>query len=72
MILLRRLARLRAVIAVTIPLFAGLIGCDSHVQEKIALKQLAQNCLVNSDCSTPLVCAFEACHVECQSSRDCE
>jgi hypothetical protein len=46
-------------------------ACDSNVDEKIALAKLAQNCLVNSDCSSPLVCAFEACHAECESSRDC-
>jgi hypothetical protein len=72
MSLLRRLARLRVALAVTFPLFAGQIGCESNVREKIALAKLAQNCLVNSDCSTPLVCAFEACHAECESSRDCD
>lgn len=69
--LLRRFARLRLFIAITFPLLAGLVGCESSVNEKIALARLAQNCLVNSDCSTPLVCAFEACHAECESSRDC-
>lgn len=69
--LLRSFARLRVVIALTVPLLAALAGCESNVQEKIALARLAQNCLVNSDCSTPLVCAFEACHAECVSSRDC-
>lgn len=53
-------------------LLAALAGCDSNVEEKIALAKLAQTCLVNSDCSAPLVCAFEACHTECESSRDCE
>ena len=72
MTLLRRLARLRAVIAAIVPLLAGPVGCDSNVQEKLALSHLAQDCLVNSDCSSPLVCAFEACHAECQSSRDCD
>jgi len=50
----------------------GLPGCESNVKEKIALAQLAQNCLVNSDCNAPLVCAFESCHAECESSRDCD
>jgi hypothetical protein len=52
-------------------LLAVLFGCDSNVDEQIALAKLAQSCLVNSDCSAPLVCAFEACHAECESSRDC-
>jgi hypothetical protein len=70
--LFRRFAPLRIAIALTLPLCAALSGCESNVQEKIALAKLAQNCLVNSDCSTPLVCAFEACHAECESSRDCD
>lgn len=53
-------------------LAAVLPSCDSNVDEKIALAQLAQTCLVNSDCNAPLVCAFEACHTECESSRDCD
>lgn len=64
-------ARYGAALAICLP-WLGLIGCESNVKEKIALAQLAQNCLVNSDCSAPLVCAFEACHEECVSSRDCE
>src|SRR5262249_11200858 len=27
---------------------------------------------INSDCSSPLVCAFRRCHVACSSARDCE
>ena len=51
---------------------ASQVGCDSNVDEKIAVARLAESCLVNSDCSAPLVCAFEACHAECETSRDCE
>ncbi|MDF3068967.1 MAG: uncharacterized protein K0R38_4568 [Polyangiaceae bacterium] len=58
-------------LATAAPLLAAL-ACDSSVDEKIALAKLAQSCLVNSDCSSPLVCAFEACHAECESSRDCD
>lgn len=32
---------------------------------------LAEGCLINSDCTTPLVCAFRRCHNECKDSRDC-
>jgi hypothetical protein len=28
--------------------------------------------LVNSDCASPLVCAFQRCHVECVTTRDCD
>jgi hypothetical protein len=46
-------------------------GCSSHVDEQLKLAELAQDCLINSDCAEPYVCAFEACHVECEGSRDC-
>jgi formylglycine-generating enzyme required for sulfatase activity len=33
--------------------------------------RLADGCAINSDCSSPLVCAFKSCHNACASSRDC-
>jgi hypothetical protein len=36
-----------------------------------ALKALAAGCVVNTDCDTPLVCAFQKCHNACSDSRDC-
>jgi len=47
-------------------------GCDSNVEQQLKLAELSQDCLVNSDCSEPLVCAFKACHVQCTASRDCD
>ncbi|MDP1921378.1 MAG: hypothetical protein Q8L14_34375 [Myxococcales bacterium] len=32
---------------------------------------LAEGCLLNSDCESPLVCAFRRCHSACETSRDC-
>jgi len=32
---------------------------------------IASNCSINSDCDSPLVCAFGRCHSECAESRDC-
>ena len=32
---------------------------------------LAQACSINSDCDSPLICAFERCHNACTQSRDC-
>ncbi len=64
--------RIVAALMLGCPLLLNLAACDSSVEQKIALARLAQTCLVNSDCTTPLVCAFEACHAECESSRDCE
>ena len=33
--------------------------------------QLSQGCNINSDCQSPLVCAFRRCHSQCEDSRDC-
>lgn len=33
---------------------------------------IAEGCAIDSECSSPLVCAFRACHVQCETSRDCE
>jgi hypothetical protein len=32
---------------------------------------LAGSCSINSDCDSPLVCAFGRCHAACATSRDC-
>jgi hypothetical protein len=32
---------------------------------------LANSCSINSDCDSPLVCAFGRCHDACTSTRDC-
>jgi hypothetical protein len=42
-------------------------ACSSDKQ----LAGLAAGCSINSDCASPLVCAFRRCHVACTSSRDC-
>lgn len=46
-------------------------GSDS-TEEKIALAKLTEGCLINTDCTDPLVCAFRSCHVQCETSRDCD
>ena len=33
---------------------------------------LAEGCILNTDCESPLVCAFRKCHLACTSSRDCK
>ncbi|MBL8940308.1 MAG: putative metal-binding motif-containing protein [Archangium sp.] len=33
--------------------------------------KLAEGCLLNSDCETPLVCVFRRCHQPCSDRRDC-
>lgn len=47
-------------------------ACDSSEAEALRRAKLAEGCLVNSDCSSPLVCAFQRCHTECVDERDCE
>jgi hypothetical protein len=32
---------------------------------------LAQGCSINSDCNSPLICAFSRCHEACAQDRDC-
>ncbi len=32
---------------------------------------IAEGCNINSDCNTPLVCAFQRCHNQCSATRDC-
>lgn len=53
-------------LALTLP------GCDSSADQKVALAKLASKCRINSDCGSPLVCVFERCHEECETSRDCD
>jgi hypothetical protein len=46
----------------------ALLGIACSSDEKA---DLAQGCLINTDCNTPLVCAFRRCHNACESTRDC-
>lgn len=55
-------------LAVLLPLV--LLACPG-TQEKIATAKLADGCFINSDCVSPLVCAFKRCHNACDSDRDC-
>jgi hypothetical protein len=52
-------------------LFALAQGCRSDPDPLERLFDASEGCLVNSDCAEPLVCAFQRCHVECITSRDC-
>jgi hypothetical protein len=57
------------------PLLAALViasfaSCDGSSSTKTT-GMLAAGCTLNSDCDSPLVCAFQRCHNECTSSRDC-
>lgn len=39
--------------------------------DETPLRQLKETCSLSSDCNAPLICAFQKCHVECKSSKDC-
>src|SRR5258708_11428227 len=47
-------------------LAAGMSSCSSN-----SGAGLDQTCSINSDCNSPLVCAFGRCHAQCAKSLDC-
>ena len=49
-------------------LFGERVRCDPT---PFAPEGDLRGCTLNSECNTPLVCAFERCHSECYTSRDC-
>jgi hypothetical protein len=51
----------------------GGVGCGDEDEGATAAARarLAEGCAINSDCTAPLVCAFERCHTQCKSTRDC-
>src|SRR6185436_17824084 len=46
------------------------VSCGSS-DEPGGAGTLAEGCLINTDCTNPLVCAFRRCHTECKDTRDC-
>ncbi len=44
------------------------VGCGS---DDPVTKAVGEGCLVASDCTSPLVCAFRRCHAQCLVDRDC-
>jgi hypothetical protein len=54
-----------ALIAVLVVIAFGACSSDD------ALAQLAEGCVINTDCNSPLVCAFRRCHNACVTTRDC-
>ena len=48
------------------------VSCGSDTaDDRAKLAKLAEGCLIDSDCASPLVCAFKSCHTRCNDSRDC-
>ena len=46
------------------------ISCSST--DELAKAQLTAGCLIDSDCTSPFVCAFKTCHQPCNTSADCK
>ena len=40
-------------------------------EEPLEVAALGEGCLINTDCESPLVCAFRRCHTGCEETRDC-
>lgn len=51
--------------------FGGGCSADDAPAGPGAGHALAEGCLINSDCASPLVCAFRRCHTQCKVARDC-
>ena len=58
---------LRGWIALTLSILVG-AACSSDEPAS----PLEGGCLINTDCNSPLVCAFRRCHVACTTARDCD
>lgn len=48
------------------------LGCTSSPESARRDADAGADCFVNSDCGELLVCAFQRCHVECITTRDCD
>lgn len=59
-----------------IVLFGSLVAVTAEVgcspDPTAALAALGAGCIINSDCEGELVCVFRRCHVECETSADCD
>lgn len=62
----------RALRSIWLALLLPFAGCSEDDPATARVAQLSHGCLVNSDCAAPLVCAFQRCHVECVTTRDCD
>ncbi len=60
----------RAGVASVVATWIFAVACSS-TDEAAAKAALSDGCLVNTDCNSPLVCAFRRCHNACVDDRDC-
>lgn len=62
--------RARGAVLSALLLIASAAACGDEPAAALRAA-IAEGCSLNSDCTSPLVCAFQTCHVECKSTRDC-
>lgn len=46
-------------------------ACSNSNDEKQRAAKLSAKCFLDSECQEPLICAFQRCHEQCTTSRDC-
>jgi len=63
----KRTAFIASVVAAALP--CAFVACED--EEPVEVASLGEGCLINTDCETPLVCAFRRCHNACSENRDC-
>src|SRR4051812_13257414 len=62
-------ARARAPFVALVLAVLALVTCSS---DEPPLKSVSEDCLINSDCASQLVCAFRRCHTQCKVTHDCD
>ena len=65
----RALVRFAVVLSLFVAVF---VACSSDDDSGVTRALLAQGCLIDSDCSSPFVCAFKTCHQACNADSDCK
>ncbi len=59
-------------VGLTGAVLVAIVACSGSSAEKLKAAELAEGCVINSDCAGDLVCAFRRCHVQCETSKDCD
>jgi hypothetical protein len=63
--------RAKGVLILVLSVTGALDACSDSSGEKLRAAQLAQSCVLDTDCENPLICAFERCHFQCAGDKDC-
>ena len=62
----------RVLLGLGAALAVGGAACGSDAELLAEVKALGEGCFIDSDCEEDLVCVFQRCHVECETTKDCE